>query len=102
MMPSRKTCRTRVRCSISRPSQLITGLPPNVHRVYSMYFKMLDLNIDQYRQVLDPGDQAVANETDPNSQCFQISGRENAVGAPAAGMEAVGPTSDSKCDSVKG
>ena len=30
-----------------------------------MYFKMLDLNIDQYRQVLDPGDQAVANETDP-------------------------------------
>jgi hypothetical protein len=28
--PRRKTCRTRVRCNISRPSQLITGLPPIV------------------------------------------------------------------------
>ena len=38
---------------------------PGVHRVYSMYFKMLDLNIDDYSQALDPGAQAVANETDP-------------------------------------
>ena len=30
-----------------------------------MYFKMLDLNIDDYSQALDPGAQAVANETDP-------------------------------------
>jgi hypothetical protein len=36
-----------------------------VYRVYSMYFKMLDLNIDQYSQALDPGALAVANETDP-------------------------------------
>ena len=30
-----------------------------------MYFKMLDLNIDQYTAALDAGALAVANETDP-------------------------------------
>ena len=37
----------------------------HVHRVYSMYFKMLNLNIDQYTAALDAGALAVANETDP-------------------------------------
>ena len=37
----------------------------HVHRVYSMYFKMLGLNIDQYTAALDAGALAVAHETDP-------------------------------------
>ena len=76
MMPRRKTCRTRVFCSISRSSELITGMPPKVSS-FGWKFKKI-VSVSKF-----------------------LAGRMQ-WGRAAVGMEAVGPPSDSKCDSVKG